>query len=148
MMKFRIEEVSADVVWPVRHTVMYPDMDFESIKLEEDANGIHLGLFVDGTDGGKIGAGKNLISVVSLFVKNGELQFRKFATLNEYQGRGYGSALLNYIIEYSRAKSLKRIWCNARKNATGFYKRAGFQETDQVFYKDGYDFVIMELHLN
>lgn len=139
MMKFRIEEVSADVVWPVRHTVMYPDMDFESIKLEEDADGIHLALYGDDVN--------TLISVVSLFKNQGELQFRKFATFNEYQGRGYGSALLNYIIEYAKANGINRIWCNARKNATGFYKRAGFQETNQEFYKDGYDFVIMELHL-
>jgi len=139
MMKFRIEEVSADVVWPVRHTVMYPDMDFESIKLDEDSDGIHLALYGDDD--------KTLISVVSLFKKPGELQFRKFATFNQYQGKRYGSALLNYIIEYAKANCINRIWCNARKNATGFYKRAGFQETNQVFYKDGYDFVIMELHL-
>lgn len=139
-MKFRIEEVAADVVWPVRHTVMYPDMDFESIKLGEDSDGIHLALFGD--------EGNTLISVVSLFKKPGELQFRKFATLNEYQGRGYGSALLNYIIDYANANNINRIWCNARKNATGFYKRAGFLETNLEFYKDGYDFVIMELYLN
>ena len=140
MMKFRIEEVSAEVVWPVRHTVMYPDMDFESIKLGEDADGIHLALYGEDNNA--------LISVVSLFKKPGELQFRKFATFNEYQGKGFGSALLNYIIEYAKANGIHRIWCNARKNATGFYKRAGFQETNQLFYKDGYDFVIMELYLN
>jgi GNAT superfamily N-acetyltransferase len=138
MMKFRIEEVSADVVWPVRHTVMYPEMNFESIKLEEDADGIHLALYGDANI---------LISVVSLFKKPGELQFRKFATLKDYQGKGYGSALLKYIVDYAGINNINRIWCNARKNATGFYKRAGFQETNQVFFKDGYDFVIMELHI-
>lgn len=137
MIKFRVEEVPAEIVWPVRHTVMYPDMDFESIKLEEDADGIHLAFYSDDI----------LVSVVSLFIKNGELQFRKFATLNEYQGKGYGSALLKFIIDYARVNKLTRIWCNARKNATDFYSRAGFKETDQTFYKDGYDFVIMELHL-
>ena len=139
MFKFRIEKVSADVVWPVRHKVMYPDMDFESIKLDEDADGIHLALYGDDDN--------TLISVVSFFKKPGELQFRKFATYEEYQGKGYGSALLNYIVGYAKSNSIKRIWCNARKNATGFYQKAGFQQTDKTFYKDGYDFVIMELHL-
>ncbi|MGZ5248051.1 MAG: GNAT family N-acetyltransferase [Flavitalea sp.] len=144
-MNFTIEKVSPEIVWPVRHKVMYPDMDFESIKLEEDAGGIHLALFGVQTDGEEMNTGKILISVVSLFRNSDDLQFRKFATMNEYQGKGYGSALLKYIIEFAKDIQVKRIWCNARKNASDFYKREGFKETDESFFKDGYDFVIMEL---
>ncbi|MGZ5254621.1 MAG: GNAT family N-acetyltransferase [Flavitalea sp.] len=150
-MNFIIEKVSPEIVWPVRHKVMYPDMDFESIKLEEDAGGIHLALFgVTEYNHGiphqnENEADKTLISVVSLFRNSDDLQFRKFATMNEYQGKGYGSALLKYIIEFAKDIQVKRIWCNARKNASDFYKREGFKETNESFFKDGYDFVIMEL---
>ena len=41
----------------------------------------------------------------------------------------------------------KRIWCNARTSATGFYEKFGFQSKDEYFSEQGVDFVIMELHL-
>ncbi|WP_207420849.1 GNAT family N-acetyltransferase [Desertivirga brevis] len=131
----KIIAVPAEVVWPIRHQVMYPDMKLEDIKLESDQEGLHLALIED----------ENVISVVSLF-KNGEdLQFRKFATLEAYQGKGYGSSLLRHVIDYAQKEKCTRLWCNARKNASLFYQRFGFKETNTTFFKDGYDFVIMEL---
>lgn len=134
----QIEQVPTYVVWPIRHEVMYPDMDFDSIKLAEDENGMHLALFDD----------KKLISVVSLFRIGAEMQFRKFATLNEFQGKGYGSALLEYVIGMAKDENAMRLWCNARKNAAAFYKRFGFHETENTFFKDGYEFVVMERYLS
>lgn len=65
----------------LRHEVMWPDEDFDYIKLKDDDAGIHFGLFKENM----------LISVVSLFVDKDEAQFRKFATLKSEQGKGYGS---------------------------------------------------------
>lgn len=129
-----IKVVHPEIVWPIRHQVMYPEMDFESIKLEEDFQGIHLALYHDGQP----------VSVVSLFERDRELQFRKFATVEDHQGKGYGSLLLQYILEYSEQNGFSKVWCNARKNAAGFYRKFGFVETDQEFFKDGHWFVIME----
>ncbi|WP_207428220.1 GNAT family N-acetyltransferase [Pedobacter sp. SYSU D00535] len=129
-----IRIVEAREVWPLRHIVMYPDMEFESIKLPEDEKGYHLGLFEHET----------LTSVVSLFSDGTDLQFRKFATYQDYQGKGYGSSLLNYVIEYAQKQNYSKIWCNARVNASAFYLKFGFKMTDKTFFKDGFDFVIME----
>ena len=131
----RIEQVPAHVVWPVRHQVMYPNKEFDSIKLADDDLGIHLALF----------AKDELVSVISLFKKGSELQFRKFATKQEFQGKGYGSQLLAYVIQYANQQSMTRIWCNARKSAAGFYRKFGFQETGKTFRKNEIDYVIMEL---
>lgn len=134
----QIEQVPAYVVWPIRHEVMYPDQDYESIKLEEDGNGIHLALFDE----------NELISVVSLFNEGSTLQFRKFATRQSFQGKGYGSKLLNYLIEFAKNEGVLTVWCNARADALSFYKKSGFKETGKNFCKGGIDYVVVELEMN
>lgn len=134
----KIQEVSADIVWPIRHIVMYPNMAFGDIKLPEDVTGIHLALYVDDIP----------VSVLSLFEKDNELQFRKFATLVEYQQKGLGSQLLEYVIEYAKQHSYSKLWCNARQKVNGFYKRFGFVETDRTYVRFGLHFVVMELELD
>ena len=133
----QIEQIPDYLVWPIRHKVMYPDMSLESIKLPEDENGMHLALYDE----------NKIISVISLFIVKNEIQFRKFATLQEYQGKGYGSALLRYVIEYAEHIRSKRLWCNARKDAVAFYQKFDFKETENTFFKNGIDFVVMELYL-
>lgn len=131
-----ITRIDKEQAWEVRHKVMWPDKEFDYIKLEDDDVGIHFGLFKDNT----------LTSVVSLFIKNEEAQFRKFATLQEEQGNGYGSSLLDYVLKEAKNRDLKRIWCNARKNKVDFYKKFGLQETNFSFVKGGKAYVIMEKH--
>ncbi|TCJ14080.1 GNAT family N-acetyltransferase [Flaviaesturariibacter flavus] len=132
-----IRTLAPESVWPLRHRVMYPAFDFDAIKLADDAEGVHLGLFDDNV----------LVSIVSLFRRGTGMQFRKFATETAVQGKGYGSTLLNHVIAYARQQGAARLWCNARRNASGFYQRFGFRETPEVFFKDGYDFVVMQLEL-
>lgn len=133
-----IREITLEQVLPVRQKVMYPDKTLEELTLVQDREGLHLGLHDN----------KNqLISVVSLFQSGKDLQFRKFATLQEEQRKGYGKQLLKYILDYAKAGRLERVWCNARTNALDFYKRFGFRETSQTYSQDGYDFVIVELFL-
>lgn len=129
-----IEQIPPELTWRIRRQVLYPDQKFEKAILDNDDDGMHLGLFYE----------NKLISVVSLFRKENEMQLRKFATIEEYQGRGFGTELLKYLIEIAETENCERIWCNARKNASGFYAKFGFAETDKAYHKDGHDFVIME----
>lgn len=132
-----IERVPPKVVWPLRHVVMYPNKDFDSIKLPQDEMGVHLALY----------EGDRAISVISLFIENNALQFRKFATLQEEQGKGYGTRLLQHVIALAREQALSRTWCHARQSAAPFYRKFGFRETGEAFSKGGIDYVIMELAL-
>ena len=133
----KIKQIEAKQAWPIRHKVMYPEKEFDGIKLPEDSTGQHFGLFES----------DELISVVSFFPDGEEAQFRKFATLDEKQRGGYGSRLLKYLIEYSKSVGTKRLWCNARKSAIGFYKKFGFKETGQEFKDGDQEFAIIELSL-
>jgi len=130
-----INEADYQDVLKIRHEVMYPDKDIAYAKLDNDDMGIHMGVFEAG----------ELITVVSIFMdKDRNVQFRKLATRKDMQGRGYGSQMIKWLIDYANDMKLNSLWCNSRKEAVGFYEKFGFKETDTTFTKDGYDYVIME----
>lgn len=135
MEKVTIKQIRYDLTWQVRHEVMYPDFPFDHIKLENDEEGLHFGLYID----------HQLTSVVSLFRKGNDYQFRKFATRAIAQGSGYGSSLLAHLINHVKEKGALRLWCNARVSAAGFYERFGLEQTGPVFINDEIDFVRMKI---
>ncbi|WP_113926222.1 GNAT family N-acetyltransferase [Cognataquiflexum aquatile] len=129
-----IKEVSIDQILPIRQQVMWPDKPIDFVRVPEDENGIHFGLFVE----------ENLISVVSVFIHGQEAQFRKFATLEQFQGKGYGSKLLQYIFDFLEEKNTNRIWCNARISKAAYYQKFGMTTTAATFEKEGMEYVVME----
>lgn len=132
-----INEISAADTWPIRHQVMWPDQPFAFIQLPNDGEGLHYGLYVN----------NELISVISLFINGQDGQFRKFATLDKCQGKGYGSQLLHYIIGIAKNKGLSCIWCNARVTKADYYEKFGLVKTNRQFSKKGIAYVVMEKQL-
>ncbi len=113
---------------------MHPNLSFDYIKLPKDAEGFHFGLFEN----------EELVSVGSLFIENNKAQFRKLATLESEQGKGFGSKLLNHIFEFANTHNVESIWCNARANKTAFYKKFEMYTTEKTYTQVGIDFVVME----
>ncbi|EFA76712.1 hypothetical protein PPL_09463 [Heterostelium album PN500] len=139
-----IERINEDQAWNIRHIVMYPEMPFDFIKMDTDPDSIHFGLHL------KSGDNKILISVISLVLtnlKDGDVQFRKFATLEQYQRKGYGSKLMFFTVEQAKQMGCKRLWCNARSAKSPFYNNFGFKTTGSSWNKNGYDYIIMESFL-
>ncbi|MCH7408509.1 GNAT family N-acetyltransferase [Belliella sp. DSM 111904] len=132
-----IKEITLNEALPIRHVAMWPDKDLDFVRVPGDDQATHLGLFVD----------RKLISVVSIFKKADGAQFRKFATLPNYQGRGYGSKLLVYMIGFAQKQNLSRIWCNARASKVDFYSNFGLSTTNKTFEKSGLEYVVMEREL-
>jgi GNAT superfamily N-acetyltransferase len=132
-----IKEINHKLTWPIRHEVMYPDLPLKAVILDDEEEGVHFGLYVD----------EQLTSIVSLFCQEDIFQFRKFATIEKAQGGGYGSALLQHIIQYAKDQGGSNIWCNSRLSASGFYEQFGFKITGEYFTKNTIDFVKMELNL-
>ncbi|SHO62632.1 GNAT family N-acetyltransferase [Algoriphagus zhangzhouensis] len=133
-MEHKILEISANEVLLIRHTVMWPTKPIDYVRLPNDENGRHFGLYIN----------DQLVSVISLFIENSLAQFRKFATLKKYQGKGYGTILLNEIMLIAQENKLSKIWCNARVEKSSFYEKFGMQITDKTFEKGGIIYVIME----
>jgi len=129
-----IKKIPTAETYPLRQAVLWPNQPISYIQLAEDAEGIHFGLFKN----------KQLISVISLFIDGESVQFRKFATHTDEQGRGYGTDLLQHTIDFATTENIKLLWCNARVDKTNFYKKFGFQETSKTYIKKGVKFIILE----
>ena len=110
---------------PIRHKVLWPNEDIKYCDVEGDNNALHFGVFFDTT----------LICVASLFLSKDSAQLRKFATLNEYQGKGAGTFMLNHLINESKRIGAPYLWLDARESAVDFYRKFGFTVTGKCFYK-------------
>lgn len=107
------------------------------MPMEEDDNGLHFAAFKD----------DNIVAVVSLFAEGDDYQFRKFAVDDGLQGKGIGKQMLDHITAFAETNGAKRLWCNARLSAVGFYLKAGFEHTGQFFTRQGFDYEILEKNL-
>jgi len=118
----------------IRQEVMYPGMPISCSQLENDDQGTHLGLFVN----------RELLTVVSLFEIDSDLQFRKFATRQFFQRRGFGQFMMNYILQFAADTGRRRICCNARVSAIPFYQKFGMLSTGNSWEKNGISYIVME----
>ena len=132
-----IKEVNLEEVWRIRQQVMYPHESIEFVRLDDDEIGTHLGLYEN----------DQLVSVITLFEKETSLQFRKFATVITEQGKGYGTVLLQYVMDWAEENKMKTIWCNARLSATRLYEKFGMQQVGNSWEKYGIEFIKMEKQL-
>jgi len=132
-----IEQITPQLTWRLRHEVLYPDTPIHQMWMDEDDEGVHFGGFAD----------NKLIGIVSLFNRGHDYQFRKFAIAKQFQGKGFGNAILEHISAFAKTEGGKRLWCNARTSATGFYGKAGFLPTGETFSRGGFDYEVMEKQL-
>jgi len=128
-----VRKINPSDTWSIRQSVMWPDKPLAYVQLEEDERGLHFGVFENA----------ELRSVVSLFLEEENAQFRKFATQVTHQGKGHGSALLNFLIQACEKQHIKNLWCNARVSAYPFYQKFGFEIVSETWTKDGIEFVKM-----
>lgn len=133
-----IKEAPLSEVWKLRQEVMYPQASIDAVKLDDDQAGLHLGLY----------EGEQLLTVISLFVSDQIVQFRKFATHTAFQRKGYGTFLLQYAMEWAQASNCKMIWCNARLTATEFYQRFDMDPVGEVWEKNGIEYIKMQKKLH
>ena len=120
-----IATITADETLPLRQSVLWPDKSLDEVRLPADAQGHHVGAFIEG----------QLVAVISLFVDGERAQFRKFATHPNYQNQGIGSLLLRRVIDMAKQLNASHLCCDARLSAAPFYARRGMQPTGPVFYK-------------
>jgi len=130
-----IKKIDAGQTWELRQKVMWPDKEIDYIKLADDDKGIHYGLYIE----------NELVSVLSLFLKDKDVQIRKFATDTKRQKGGYGTKLLQYVIAEATNLGIQRIWCHARTEKRSFYKKFGMNEEGEIFDRDGKSYITMSL---
>lgn len=131
-----IREIDFQSCYPVRQQALYPHADLEAVKIPLDFMGKHFGLYTP----------TGLKSVISVFLaEEAQIQFRKFATLPQEQGKGYGSYLLNHVIEYAKNElKAKGIWCHARSNKQHYYQKFGLMPQGESYTREDISYVKMQ----
>lgn len=130
----QVTRITAEECLDLRHRVLWPDLKREESRLEGDDVAEHFGIFYNNT----------LISCLSIFsVSNDSRQIRKFATDTLFQGQGYGSSLLQFVLDNQRYSGGKTVFLNARLSAVSFYQKFGFVTQGDIFSRNGLEYACM-----
>jgi len=130
-----IRHITPTEARPIRHQVLRPGQPVETVMFpgDDDPTTVHYGAALRG----------ELIGIVSLFhqkpdwTNEDSWMMRGMATIPDYQGKGYGEALVQRCIEHAKHKGGKILWFNARTSAVDFYKKLGFETRGEVFDVEG-----------
>ena len=134
----KIASLTLEEILPIRHRVLWPDKPISFCRVPEDKQGSHYGVRLNGS----------VVCVASLYTEHGQARLRKFATVEEHQGRGIGSAMLKHLIQESRNLGLSVFWLDAREEAINFYLKFGFVIDSERFYKSGMPYFKMSKPLH
>lgn len=132
-MSYEVREIPADWTRSLRHRVLWPHIPEEKlciIDIDNREDAIHLGVFHD----------DRLISVGSFFAmptsklsSQNVYRLRAMATDPDYRGKQSGRALIEKAVSLLRDKAVEILWCDARKNAVGFYEALGFNKLEEEY---------------
>jgi predicted GNAT family N-acyltransferase len=131
-----VDEVPAEVTYPLRRAVLRPDGGEITWPGDEDPATFHLAART--TDGAVVGVVR--FSPAPCPYRSGATapwQLRGMATDPAVRGTGAGRAL----VEEGRARVAARggdlVWCDARVPVVGFYEGLGFTVVSEPFDKPG-----------
>ena len=71
----------------------------------------------------------------------------RMAVLKEWRGKGYGSAMLQKMLEELRNRHKQKVMLNAQASAVKFYEKFGFKVSGEEFLEAGILHVKMILFL-
>ena len=131
-----VAPVLATQTHALRHSVLRPHQRLDEMVYEGDTleSTLHLGAFCG------FATSRRLVGVVTLSVapmpgdpEPGDHRLRGMAVEPAVQGRGLGGRLLGEALDGVARRGGRRVWCNARVSATGFYRRHGFVPRGDAF---------------
>lgn len=132
----RIEKISAEETYPIRHKILRPHQSFEDSKYDTDHldTTLHVGAIADGT----------IISIASFskvthheLTSSKQYQLRAMATLPEFRRQNMGKSIVAYAEKVLKEKKIDFIWCKARIEVKGYYEKLGFEPMGDVFEYPG-----------
>lgn len=132
-----VKSISWQETIPIRHSVLWPNEDASYCNVEGDDGAWHFGVLIAG----------EIHCVASLYIEDKSARLRKFATLQQSQGMGLGSFMLNYLLTKLKASDVNYFWFDARESALEFYSRFGFNIEGSRFYKNDVPYFKMYTHL-
>lgn len=112
----------------LRHTVLRPHQTLAEMDYDGDGlpTTLHLGAIRD-KDGKVLGVVTlNLETPMPIEPAPNDCRLRGMAVAHSAQGTGVGRLLVERAIHDAAQRGAKRLWCNARVSAMGFYEKLGF----------------------
>jgi GNAT superfamily N-acetyltransferase len=131
-MKIEIKEIPASGTRAIRSAILRPGQDLSTCIYphDDDEETFHLAAYVN----------ENQASIVSFYMEQNpafsallQYRFRGMATLEEYRNMGLASSLLTNAFDRLRASNVDIVWCNARINALGLYKKLNMDICSEEF---------------
>lgn len=127
-------QVTVDDCLVLRQAVLWPQSDVNECRVMGDDDAVHYGAFHEA----------ELVCCLSVFsLAGGVCQIRKFATRQQYQGQGYGTALMESVLATLSKKNIRNIFLDARTSAISFYKKLGFVCEGDAFQKNSIEYIRM-----
>jgi len=124
-----VRQIEAKDTYSVRNIMLRPGNLQDDCMFDGDNEEItfHLAGLID----------ERIVSVASFYFHSNDkieeefqFQLRGMATLAEFQGQGMSSALLSAAFPLIKQNHVKKLWCNARVGAVGFYEKVGFTKVN------------------
>lgn len=130
-----VRRVRAELTHGLRHRVLRPhqtlaEMDYDG---DEDATTLHLAAFCPASAAEPAGVVTFNRAGLPIDPRPGDYRLRGMAVDAAWQGRGVGKALVLHGLQAVGEAGGRRVWCNARLTATGFYERLGMHAVGQTF---------------
>ncbi|HEY2725996.1 MAG TPA: GNAT family N-acetyltransferase [Parafilimonas sp.] len=124
----------------LRHNLLRKPLglSFDDAELEDEMNDILIGCFDDDHLEGCC-----LLTQTEPAI----LRLRQMAVVSGLQGKGIGKVLLQFAENIARDRGFKKIIMHARKTATGFYEKLGYEITSNEFEEVTIPHYIMEKKL-
>lgn len=127
MKEIEVTLIKSHLTHQIRHKVLWPHKKPENCSINEDLlkETFHVGVFFN----------KKIVSIGTFIkTKNNvfeseylQYRLRAMGTNEEHQQKSMGKQLILYAKKILIEKSVKILWCDARKEAIPFYKKLGFK---------------------
>ncbi len=122
-------------VFDLRHEVFVEEQNVpHEIEIDaEDKHAIHI---IAEKDGITIGCARLIIS-------QNEAHIGRLAVKKDQRGKGVGTAICRFIIDYCFSRGHTYIWLNSQYQAIDFYQKLGFVSCGDIFTEAGIEHVKM-----
>ncbi len=122
-----VREISTEETFPLRLQVLWPHLSSldECLLPTDNLPGtFHVGVLQNGT---VMSTGTFLVQKNPKLSYEKQYRLRAMATAPEAKGKGFGKQLILYAVNKLKQRKAEVLWCDARKNALGFYEKLNFQ---------------------
>lgn len=88
------------------------------------------------------------IGCARIRAENKHAKLERIAIIKEQRGKGFGTKLTIFLIDYCKQKNFQEIRLHSQTYVSGFYKKLDFKVIGKHFYEAGIEHVEMFMKIN